>query len=303
MKQKSLNAKKTLPIFLFVLAVFLIIGVHVLNPTPASGQQTPGVYTMKTPPASMDKLYPPQSPMPVWLPEMFKLSSFYMSVGNDARQGDWANAQQGFDNLKAQFIKLSGLVPEWKHYFNMDLVNALGQALAKKDPKAIGGASQKLGNAVCGRCHGENRPAVWFHYGFKDFSKIMVEDPLSKKKVPLMTYMFMLAGPFDGIEIDFHQGQKENALKNFGAFSARAKALKTGVCDQCHNPKKERKYFASSEVMGMIDSLGAELSKSNPAPERVEHLFQEVGMEMCYECHVVHIPAATVQRAWKPKTQ
>ncbi len=130
MKQKSLKAKKTLPIFLFVLAVFLIIGVHVLNPTPASGQQTPGVYTMKTPPASMDKLYPPQSQMPVWLLEMFKLASFYMSVGNDAQQGDWANAQQVDPGLDEDDFRIA------------EAHVGRGPVLKRYRPRARGGVGQ-----------------------------------------------------------------------------------------------------------------------------------------------------------------
>jgi cytochrome c553 len=302
---KKNRVKKILVTSSIFIGIFtlLIIGAHVMSPLPAIGQQQPGPYVMEIPPKSLDKLYPPQAEQPVWLFEMLKLAVLWRTVGNGVQQKDWADAQQGFDDFRAQIIKLSNMVPEWKHHFKLDLVDAVGRALAQKDPKAIGEASRKMGGGICGHCHGEHRVAVWYRYQFKDFSKVMVEDPFAKKKFPLRQFMFMISGPFEDIEIDLKQGQLDNARKAFGAFSARAKALKK-ACEECHDPEHgERKYFVDSEVMEKIDGLGAELANAAPAHENVEKLFMGIGVEMCYECHLVHVPAATVQNAWRPKTQ
>jgi hypothetical protein len=302
MKEKSMKTIIVVAFFLFVISPLLILNFNGNNSILASEAEQAD-FKIEPPPKSLDKLYPPQAKAPVLLIEMLTLAKFFTSIGHDAVQNDWQNAQLGFDNFKAQIIKLSGMIPEWKKHFNMDLVEELGRAVAQKNVPAIMEVrNKKVGGGMCGACHTEHRIGVWYRYHWKDFGKIMVEDPILEKKLPWFDFMNMVAESFEGIGIDLQQGQLANAQKAFKAFDARVGALKKG-CGECHDPKKERKYFTSSEVMGMIDGLGAELSKTAPAQEKVEHFFMEIGVEMCYECHQVHWPAGTVQRFWRAQAE
>jgi len=302
MKQKSFKTILVILFFLFVLSTFLILGLPGNNTTPASGQERPKAAKKAPPPSPfphLDKFYPPQAPAPILLIEMLKLSTFFTSVGYDGAQNDWENSQRGFENFKEQMIKLSGMIPKWKDYFKMDLVEALGGAVAKKDVPAIGRANQEIGRNICGACHNEYRTQVWHRYHWKDFGKIMVVDPVSKKKFPYRVFMIQVANSFDGIEIDMQQNQLANARKAFKAFTARLGALKK-VCGECHDPKQgEMRHYVSSDIIGMIDDLGAEISKPTPAQDKVEGLFRGIGQGMCYKCHQVHQPAAVVQNFWR----
>jgi cytochrome c553 len=304
MKEKSMKTLLIIVLFLFVTSALLILNFNGNNSILASEEEENGDFKIEAPPKSLDKLYPPQAKDPILLIEMITLAKFFTSIGHDARQNDWPNAQLGFDNFKSQIIKLSGMIPEWKKHFNMDVVEELGHAVAQKNLDAVLKVrNEKVGGGMCGHCHEEHRIGVWYRYHWKDFGEIMVEDPMVKKKVPFQTFMFMVSESLEGIGIDLQQGQVANARNTFNAFNARAKALKK-ACENCHDPKKgERKYFVNAEVMGMIDGLGTELSKTTPAHEKVEHFFMEIGVEMCYECHQVHWPAGTVQRFWRAQTQ
>ena len=288
---------------LFVLSTFLIPDPRENNVTLASGQEGSGASKMEQIPSPfphLDKFYPPQAQAPVLLIEMLKLAMFYHSVGYDAVQNDWKNAQRGFENFKEQIIKLSGMIPKWKQYFKMDVVEELGRAVAQKNVSAIMEVrNKKIGGGICGKCHSEYRTQVWFRYHWKDFGKIMVVDPVSQKNFRYFIFMTMVAESFEGIKIDTLQNQPANAVKAFKAFTARVGALKK-VCRECHDPKQgEMRYFVSSDVMGIIDQLGVELSKTTPTHEKVEGLFMGIGIAMCYKCHQVHGPAATVQKFWR----
>ncbi len=302
MKQTFFKTVLVILFFLFVLSAFLIPGLRGNNATSASGQEKPGASEKEQIPSPfphLDKLYPPQTEAPVLLIEMLELAEFYTSVGYDAVQNDWENAQRGFENFKEQIIKLSGLIPKWKDFFKMDLVEELGRAVAQKDVPAIREVHKKVGKGICGKCHKEYRTQVWYRYHWKDFGKIMVVDPVSQKKFPYFVFMTFVATSFEGIKIDILQNQPANAQKAFKAFTARLGAQKK-VCKECHDPKQgESRYSVSSEVMGMIDDLEAEISKPTPAHEKVKGLFKGIGMEMCYKCHQVHVPAATVQEFWR----
>ena len=300
MKERSPKTILVTLFFLFCLSGFLIFGLNGYNSTSANDKREHEVYKIEQPPKSLDRLYPPQAKEPVLLAEMIKLALFFTSISHDALQGDWENAQGGFDNFKEQIIKLSGMIPEWKEHFKMDLVEELGRAVAqKKVPAIMEVRNKKVGPAICGECHNEHRVAVWYRYHWKDFGKIMVDDPISQKTLSYYDYMFRVAGSFDGIGVDMKQGQPENAQKTFKAFTARVEALKK-ACNECHDPNKgEKKYYISADVMGMINDLGVEISKPSPAAERVDNLFMGIGINMCYKCHQVHVPAGDMQRVWR----
>ncbi|KKL47276.1 hypothetical protein LCGC14_2337180, partial [marine sediment metagenome] len=132
MKKTSLTTILVRPFFLLVLCGFLLNGLVVKNVTLSAGQEKPEVIEMEQIPSPfphLDKFYPPQTQAPVLLIEMLKLAMFYHSVGYDAVQNDWENARRGFENFKKQIIKLSGMIPKWKQYFKMDVVEELGRAI------------------------------------------------------------------------------------------------------------------------------------------------------------------------------
>ncbi len=297
MKERSPKKISVKLFFLFSLSGFLIFGLNGYNSISANDKNEHESYKIEQPPKSLDKLYPPQAKEPVLLAEMIKLAVFFTSISHDALQGDWENAQGGFDNFKKQIIKLSGMIPEWKEHFKMDLVEELGRAVAQKNvPAIIEVRDKKVGPVICAECHDEHRLAVWYRYHWKNFGNITMDDPVSQKTLSFYDFMFELERSFLGINVDMQQGQPGNAQKTFKDFTVRVETLKK-ACNECHDPNQgEKKYYISADVMGMITDFGVEISKPSPATEKVDALFMGIGMEMCYECHQVHMPAGYIQR-------
>ena len=247
------------------------------------------------PPASLDNLFPPKAPAPLFLIQMFALGSPFLGIMNDLQQGDIPNVQADFEKFKAEYAKAAGMVPEWKDKFPLEPVNALGEALKSGDPAKVGPAFGRVG-AVCGSCHLANQNNVRAKYHWQDFGQVKVANPVTGQSQGFVDFMFFLAGAYDGIGTDLQQGQLDNARKDFQAFNAGFKALGQ-ACLACH--ATPRTYFVDGGVQGIIDKLGAELNKPAPDPKAVGDLMGAIGNESCGKCHLVHQPAQQAKERWK----
>ena len=246
-------------------------------------------------PASLDNFFPPKAPAPIYLFEMFALSGAFSGIGVDLQERDVPGVQKNYEAFKAQYAKMSGMVPEWKELFPTAPVEALGVALSSGDPAKIGPAMGQIGQ-VCGTCHLLNQTKAHQKYHWPDFGIIKLTDPVSKQSLSWVDYMFAMAGAYDGIGNDLGQGQLENARKQFDAFSARFKALPTIACVNCHTTP--RTYFVDASMMTMVDNLGKEISSATPDPKKVGDLIGVVGNESCMKCHLVHLPAQSTKDRW-----
>jgi cytochrome c556 len=243
-------------------------------------------------PASLDNYFPPKAPAPVWLIEMLGLSSPLESIGVDLQQGDIAGAKANYAAFKTQYGKVAGMVPEWKERFPMAPVENLGKALESGDPGQVGQAVGAVGQ-VCGGCHLVNQSKAFFKYHWPDFEALKLNDPVSKESVVWVDYMRMMAGAFTGIGNDLQQGQVENALQNYDAFSARLKALEQEGCAKCHSTA--RTYFVDPASLALVDQLGQALKASPPDAQSIIDLSGAIGNEVCMKCHLVHVPAASAR--------
>jgi len=104
------------------------------------------------PPDSLDNLFPPNTPAPVYLIEMFNLSGPFEGIGVDLQEQDTAGVKANYQAFKTQYDKVAGMVPEWQSRFPKEPVDALGQAINSGDPAKIGAAMGNVGE-VCGSCH------------------------------------------------------------------------------------------------------------------------------------------------------
>ncbi|MBI4187798.1 MAG: hypothetical protein HY529_01175 [Chloroflexi bacterium] len=247
------------------------------------------------PPASLNKLFPPQSPTPVFLLGMFDLAMPFEGIGVDLGEGDIAGAKANFDAFKKQYIKMSDMVPEWKDKFPMAPVNTLEQALASGDPAKVGPAMGGVGK-VCGDCHAINLVKVEQKYHWPSFDNVKLTDPVTKASQSFGDYMIGLDGAFVGAAIDLQEGQLDNARKNYDAFSARFQTLST-ACAACHTTA--RAYFVDPTSQSMVEQLGKALKSTPPDGKAVGDLMQGIGNEICMKCHFVHLPAQTTKDLWE----
>jgi len=139
------------------------------------------------PPASLDKLYPPQAPGPIYLGTMFEMAGPFGGIVVDLQEQDFENVMKNYALFREKYIEASQLVPEWENEFDIDKVDALGSALESGDGErsfvsqeneqlleALGGAlkstppdfgtagemMEAVGGEVCLKCHWVHNPAA-----------------------------------------------------------------------------------------------------------------------------------------------
>ncbi len=81
-------------------------------------------------------------------------------------------------------------------------------------------------------------------------------------------------------------------MKQVQGFNARFQTLKT-ICGRCHTG--EIKYYTDEGVQGLIDKLSQTLENPSADPKVAVELVQRIGMESCFKCHLVHVPAAVAK--------
>lgn len=247
-------------------------------------------------PTSLEALYPPKAPNPVFLLSMFEMNKSLTGIVVDLFEGDLDHVKTNFEKFKTQYLATSKLVPEWqKEYYPLKPVEELGTSLQTNDRGQVMAAIGNTG-MVCHHCHSANMVKVQQKYHWPDFKIIAVPDPLTNQGVDYPTFMQYLNANFTGIGVDLEQGQVENAQKQFQGFKARFQALKES-CGSCHDT--ERKYYVDEGVQSLIDKLGQALEASSLDPKLVGELSQGIGMESCAKCHLVHLPAAYAKLGMK----
>jgi cytochrome c556 len=240
-------------------------------------------------PSSLDALYPPRAEQPIYLFKMMELGTSFTGIVVDLFEDDVQNAKANFEKFKSQYFEISRMVLEWEKDYPQGPVKELGAALRTGDKGKVMAAYEKMGN-VCHECHLTNMVRVQQKFHWQDFGAIKVKDPLTDELVDYRRLMQGLVTNFMGIIVDVQEGQIENAQKQFQGFKARFQAMEDN-CEECHGTE-ERKYYVDDSVQGLIDKLGRALSVSYIDPKTVETLSQAIGMENCFNCHLVHLPAA-----------
>ncbi len=243
-------------------------------------------------PSSLDNLYPPVNPAPVYLLGMYGLARPFSGMVCDVLENDMENALSNFEAFRKAYVENSALVPEWQPMYAMDPVDQLGAAITTGDPSKIMPAVDALGR-VCHGCHVAKMVPVQQKFRWDSFAGFALTDPLSGADVSFAQLMLMMETNFDGIASNLQQGQKENALAQFAGFNARFQAM-ADACVICHD--SERHYYVSEDITGLISNLQVELSKPAVDMATVGGLLQSIGQESCSKCHLVHIPAAYGQQ-------
>ncbi|MEI6875591.1 MAG: hypothetical protein WCL50_10750 [Spirochaetota bacterium] len=173
---------------------------------------------------------------------------------------------------------------------------SLDQYFPPKAPAQIGPAMGAVGG-VCGSCHLAFQVKVQQQYHWKNFDDVKLANPVTGQTQKLADYMTVMAGAFDGVMVDLQEGQVQNARGNFQTFSAQFQALGKDACVQCHvNP---RRYYVDGESMALVASFGDALSADKPDMSAVGALNQVIGNSICFNCHLVHMPAQIAKDSWE----
>jgi len=283
-------SKVAITIHTVALAGALVSGLG-LSPCFAADQASHLGGSVETLPASLDALFPPTAQGPVFLFKMHAMAGPFSGIMVDLMEQDLPNARSDFETFKREYVEIRAMVPEWTEHYPLQPVEELGKAMAGGAQPEIMAAFEKVGR-VCSNCHASLITPVQQKYHWGNFAMVSVDDPLTHEKVGIAPFMHFMDAGLTGIPLNLSQGQLENARKSFLGFSTRFEALSQS-CFNCH--ETEREYYVDDAVRGMIAKLDETLKAPAPDPEVVGSLVQGIGMESCFKCHLVHIPAATAQ--------
>jgi len=251
------------------------------------------------PPGSLDSLYPPKTPAPHYQLEMFELAAPLTGLVMKMSEGDRKGAKEFFDVFKTRYLSISKSVPEWEQAFPAEPVEELGAMIEQGEPGRVMEAVGRVGT-VCHDCHVVNMPKVQQQYHWGDFSVISLSDPATNRTLDFNQFMMSLDMSFVGISMELQRGHVDKARKHFETFKSGLSQLKE-TCQTCHD--SERKYFVDAEIDALLSRLGALLRPSMPDMKLVGDISQQIGVESCGKCHLVHIPAAYAKARWKKWAQ
>ena len=246
-------------------------------------------------PASLDAYYPPKSPAPVYMFEMFSMTGSFLGIAADLQENDHEGAMANFDAFKLQYLKIRSMVEEWTERFPLDALDSLGQALSEGNPDGIGNAMASLGNS-CTSCHLITQVKAQQKYHWPDFEILTIEDPVSGATLSWHDFMMNISVAYSGISSSLQQGQLENARSNVQAFSDQFSAMAES-CYACHDTP--RAYYTDENVTKMITDLGNELAISSPDPDAIQQMVGIIGNEGCVKCHFIHMPSSFAKMNWK----
>ena len=298
MKERSPKTILVTLFFLFCMSGFLIFGLHGYNSTSANEKHERGVYEIKLPPKSLDQYY--QKEPSDFLMAMFGVLGPMGAMETHLKDGNMDKAKEYFVAFKTEYFKLSKMVPEWSKHFPSEPMDNLEKALDSGDPVKIQPAVQGVGK-TCAACHQEHLPEVWYKYHWKDFETIKIPDPVSNKLLGFVEYMFGLHHSYSATNTYLSEekagGKFNKTIEALYDLEKRVEALNVG-CKECHGKEDKRKYFTSPDIIDLLSTARYELQKTKPNIENVAKSIQGAGMQSCYKCHLVHVPAAIIHRAW-----
>ncbi len=252
--------------------------------------------TMKRPPKSLDKYYPPQSQKMEYLSSMHAMSTAFHGINLNINEGKWDKALEWANQLKKAYEDASRMVPEWKDYFKPALADDLVKAVQSKNADAVIRASRELGQ-TCSKCHQDNQAVVKLYYHFPRYDKITLEDPVELQNLKTKDYMKKLSDSMKSLRVFLLQGEIAKAKEHGNNFVERAKQLNT-MCTKCHTSKASIESLAGREYITALDNLQKALNAPQPNRDVIFKHLSEIG-QYCYRCHNVHLIPVIVQNALK----
>lgn len=237
-------------------------------------------------PPALDSIYKgsvPETPSSQYIVEMFKLADPLEGIAVNAQEGDMANAKSNFTEFKAQYQKLSKMVPQWKGYWDINPVNQLGADLNKNNISAVFQDVGKIGQG-CSKCHANEMPQVWAKYYWRDFDTVNVSTPEGNLSWTDAMTKYLDTG-FSGIGLNLREGKQQDAINSSELFKVMLLNFKQ-ACNECH--KTPRYYFVSNDVFSQIDEMQHDIQTGNFTG--AQNIRIQLGDD-CIRCHIIHMPA------------
>lgn len=253
-----------------------------------------GEMTLKKPPDSLKKYYPPNSEKLEFLNNMHIMSTSFYAVQLNINDENWEKALEWARRLVDTYKKTAQMVPEWKEYFDFKKADSYLKAVESKNVDKVIESAQALGK-TCAKCHQEHEVAVKIYYRFPDFNQLKVEDPVDFMEYGLEDFMVKLTRSLQALKVYLSQGDTGKVQEHGINFVERARAVKE-MCSKCHTDKRDIESITGSDYDKALNSLEELLNADKLNIKKVEELTSKITMS-CYTCHNVHYIPAKIKSA------
>ena len=233
-------------------------------------------------PESLGKWYKPENKRQVWLHTMFGMRRELQAVEEYIEQKDVTGINKWSDRLITHYRKLPIMVPEWEEHVDLNIVDALEQAVQKKELSSIRFNLRKL-QKKCRSCHQKYRVLASLKYRSADFSALTIHSESKDYKYP--RFMKIISRSLNRIRIaaeDEHWAAAADASKQF--------QLELGMlgenCASCHKDKEPYERILGSSTSHSIDQMDEAITEQNI--RSVKMTLGETAVKVCALCHGVH---------------
>jgi hypothetical protein len=267
----------------------------------------PSDFVVSPPPKSMDKYYADSGKTSEWIAQMRILSTTFSAIFVNLDKKDWILAEKKLAVFTNSYIKASEMIPEWKEEFDLKAANELKESILAKDLKKMEIASEAL-QKTCSHCHSKNNTSVWARYHWPSTNTIKVLDPLDEKELSYDTSMKKLSDSLKRISVNFEQEDFQQAWLSLNIFKKRLISLRS-VCSKCHvdewkkGSTSVKEFFVGDDMLAALREIKKDFATGEPSKKVFEKKINYINKRSCKACHLVHQPAAAIQRAWKQKNK
>ncbi len=259
-------------------------------------------YPIEPPPKSLDKFYSERGKTSEWIEQMRQINKNFREVFINIDDGNWEKALQSAEVFRSDYQKASEMVPEWKDLFDFETLEKFIAALGAQNTEKTSELATTLGK-TCSQCHQKHNISVWTRYHWPSTKTIKILDPITEEELSYSRYMHLLSNSLQDIEIHFNQEKYNAAWKAIDLFSKRFIGLRS-ACSKCHvtewikNSTSVKDFFVGENITDSLQEIKKSLASGTPDAKLFKKNIEFISRQSCKMCHLVHQPAAIIQRAW-----
>ena len=257
---------------------------------------------VQPPPPSMDKFYSERGKTSEWIEQMRQISKTLGATFVSIDKKNWGEALKNAQAFSSTYQKAAKMVPEWEDLFDLEASELFIASIQSQDTKKIKQFSTKV-KKTCTQCHRKNNISVWVRYHWPSTKTIKVLDPIDEQELGYDRFMHRLSSSFKNIEILFGQEKYNESWKAIDIFAKRLRGLRS-VCSKCHvtewtkNSTSVKDFFAGEDMIDALQEIKKTFASGTPDTKLFQKKMEYISEQSCKMCHLIHQPAAIIQRAW-----
>ncbi|MBC8286662.1 MAG: hypothetical protein H8E42_04215 [Nitrospinae bacterium] len=259
-------------------------------------------FLVQPPPLSMDKFYSERGKTSEWIEQMRQISKTLGATLLSMDKKNWGEALKNAQDFGSAYKKAAKMIPEWKDLFDLEASELFIASIQSQDTENIKQFSGKV-KKTCTQCHRKNNISVWARYHWPSTQTIKVLDPIDEQEVDYDRFMHRLSSSFKNIEILFGQEKYNEFWKAIDIFSKRLRGLRS-VCSKCHvtewtkNSPSVKDFFVGEDMIDALQEIKKTYASGAPDAKLFKKKMEYISEQSCKMCHLIHQPAAMIQRAW-----